>query len=125
MHLIRSLKISYSFLIKFHDFADNKQERLKHQTTGATQAQNGMTFRITLLSQFLCLWVWRGNSSNLSAVCDSIIKGSNSGKPPGMLFYADLFGVFHVIDPIMNHEINPRSCQQIELLGSPDEFSSC
>ncbi len=42
-----------------------------------------------------------------------------------MLSYADLFGVFHVIDPIMNHEINPRSCQQIELLGSPDEFSSC
>jgi hypothetical protein len=31
-------------LIKFHDFADNSQEGMKHQTRAETQAQQGMTF---------------------------------------------------------------------------------
>jgi hypothetical protein len=35
---------------KIHDFVDNSQEGMKHQTRAATQAQQGMTFRITLLS---------------------------------------------------------------------------
>jgi hypothetical protein len=38
-----SLSISYPYLIKFHD---NSQEGMKHQTRGATQAQQGMTLRI-------------------------------------------------------------------------------
>jgi hypothetical protein len=37
------------YLIKFHDFADNSQEVMKHQMRGATQAQQGMTLRITLM----------------------------------------------------------------------------
>jgi len=39
VHLILSLCISYPYLIKFHDFADNNQEGMKHQMRGATQAQ--------------------------------------------------------------------------------------
>jgi len=37
------------YLIKFHDFVDNSQEGMKHQMTGATQAQHGMTLGITLM----------------------------------------------------------------------------
>jgi hypothetical protein len=43
VHLIESLNISYPYLIEFHDFTDNSQERMKHQMRGATQAQHGMT----------------------------------------------------------------------------------
>jgi len=43
VHLILSLNISYPYLIKFHDFADNSQEGMKHQMKGTTQAQQGMT----------------------------------------------------------------------------------
>jgi hypothetical protein len=46
MHLMLSLSISYPDLTKFHDFADNSQEGMKHQTRVATQAQEGMTLRI-------------------------------------------------------------------------------
>jgi hypothetical protein len=49
MHLMLSLSISYPDLIKFHDFADNSQEGMKHQTRGATQAQESMTLRIALI----------------------------------------------------------------------------
>jgi hypothetical protein len=49
VHLILSLSISYPDLIKFHDFADNSQEGMKHQMRGATQARQGMTSWITLL----------------------------------------------------------------------------
>jgi hypothetical protein len=34
---------------KISDFADNSQEGMKHQTRGATQAQEGMTLRIALI----------------------------------------------------------------------------
>jgi hypothetical protein len=51
VHLVPSLSnfipifnISYPNLIKFHDFVDNSQERMKHQMRGPTQAQEGMTF---------------------------------------------------------------------------------
>jgi hypothetical protein len=40
MHLILSLSISYPYIFKIHDFADNSQEGMKHQTRGATQAQH-------------------------------------------------------------------------------------
>ncbi len=50
MHLILSLRISYPYLIEFHYFADNSQEGMKHQMRGATQAQEGMTLRVTLPS---------------------------------------------------------------------------
>jgi hypothetical protein len=50
MHLVLSLSISYPYLIKFHDFVDNSQEGMKHQMRGATQAQQGMTSRITRLA---------------------------------------------------------------------------
>jgi hypothetical protein len=43
MHFMLSLSISYPDLIKFHDFADNSQEGMKHQTRGATQAQEGQS----------------------------------------------------------------------------------
>jgi len=36
--IIPSLRLSYSYLIKFHDFVDNSQEG-KHQMKDATQAQ--------------------------------------------------------------------------------------
>jgi hypothetical protein len=39
MHLILSVYLSYPYLIRFHDFADNNQEGMKHQMRGATQAQ--------------------------------------------------------------------------------------
>jgi hypothetical protein len=50
VHLILSLNISYPYLIKFDDFADNSQEGMKHQTRGGTQGQQGMTLHITPLS---------------------------------------------------------------------------
>jgi hypothetical protein len=50
-----SLRISYPYLIKFHDFVDNIQEGMKHQTGGATQAQQGITFGITLIFTFYFL----------------------------------------------------------------------
>jgi hypothetical protein len=50
VHLIPSLSISYPYLIEFHYFADNSQEGMKHQMRGATQAQEGMTLRVTLPS---------------------------------------------------------------------------
>jgi hypothetical protein len=52
MHVLLSLSISYPYLIKFHDFADNSQEAMKHQVGGATQAQQGMTFWITVIFAF-------------------------------------------------------------------------
>jgi len=44
MHLILSHRISYPYFIKFHDFADNSQEGMKHKMRGATQAQTGHDF---------------------------------------------------------------------------------
>ncbi len=35
----QSFNISHPYLIKFHDFADNVQERMKHQMKGATHTQ--------------------------------------------------------------------------------------
>jgi hypothetical protein len=35
VHLMLNLSISYPYLIKFHDFADNIQEGMKHQMWGA------------------------------------------------------------------------------------------
>jgi hypothetical protein len=49
VHLILSLSISYPYLITFHDFADNSQEWIKNQMRSATQAEQGMTLRITLI----------------------------------------------------------------------------
>jgi hypothetical protein len=43
MHLIFNFSISCFYIIKFHDFADNKQEGMKHQMKGAIQAQQVMT----------------------------------------------------------------------------------
>jgi hypothetical protein len=37
---------------KFHDFAANSQEGMKHQMGGASQPQQGMTFWITLIFTF-------------------------------------------------------------------------
>ncbi len=47
VHLIRGLSISYPHLIKFHDFADNSQEGMKHQIRGP--AEQGTTLRTTLM----------------------------------------------------------------------------
>jgi len=51
-----SLSISYPYLIKFHDFAHNSQEGMKHQMGGASQAQQCMTFHITLIFTFFLPW---------------------------------------------------------------------
>ncbi len=65
LHLMLSLNISYHYLIKFHDFADNSQEGMQHQMRGATQEQQDMTIRITLVSSsclvpiaqpYMCTW---------------------------------------------------------------------
>jgi hypothetical protein len=45
-----SLNISYPYLIKFHDLADNSQEGMQHQMRGATPEQHGMTVLMTLVS---------------------------------------------------------------------------
>jgi hypothetical protein len=37
------------YLIEFHDFVDNIQEGMKHQVGRPSQAQQGMTFQITLM----------------------------------------------------------------------------
>jgi hypothetical protein len=58
VQLIPSLSISYPYLIKFHDFVDNSQERMKHQMRGATEAQQGMTLGITLLYQSQLEWAY-------------------------------------------------------------------
>jgi len=50
VHLTLSLSISYPDLIKFHDFADNSQEGMKHQMRDVTQTQQGMTLPITLIA---------------------------------------------------------------------------
>jgi hypothetical protein len=52
VRLILSLRISYPYLIQFHDSAGNSQEGMKHQMRGATQAQQGMTLHITLSYMF-------------------------------------------------------------------------
>jgi hypothetical protein len=44
-----SLSISYPDLIKFHGFAYNSQEGMKHQMRGATQARQGMALWISVL----------------------------------------------------------------------------
>jgi hypothetical protein len=52
VRLVLRLSISYPYLIKFHDFAGNSQEGMKHQMRGATRAQQAMTLHITLLYMF-------------------------------------------------------------------------
>ncbi len=42
---ILSVSTSYPYLIKFHYFANNSQEGVKHQIRGATQGQHGMTLQ--------------------------------------------------------------------------------
>jgi hypothetical protein len=50
VHLTLSLSIPYPDLIKFHDFADNSQEGMKHQMRDVTQTQQRMTLPITLIA---------------------------------------------------------------------------
>ncbi len=50
-----SLSISYPYLTEFHDFVDNIQQGMKHEMRGATLAQQGMTFKITLIFTFYFL----------------------------------------------------------------------
>jgi hypothetical protein len=50
--LMLSHSISYPYLIEFHDFPQNIQQAMKHQMAVATQAQQGMTFKITLIFIF-------------------------------------------------------------------------
>jgi hypothetical protein len=45
---------SYPYLIKFDDFVDNSQEGMKHQTRGATQAQQAMTLQRTRILCTFC-----------------------------------------------------------------------
>ncbi len=49
MHLIRSLSISYPYLIKFHDFAENSQQGMLDEASneGCNSGQQGMTLWIT------------------------------------------------------------------------------
>jgi len=52
VHLLLSFSISYPYLIFFFDFGYNGQEGMKHQMGDATQAQQGMTFQITVIFMF-------------------------------------------------------------------------
>ncbi len=86
VHLILSLSISYPYLIKFHDFADNSQERMKHHMRGATQTQQGMTLQITLL------WPeWPSPHDCTSSVWDELkfipIIGSAAGIEAGSFYF--------------------------------------
>jgi hypothetical protein len=72
VHLIWSLSISYSYLIKFHDFADNNQEGMKHQTRSATQASpTGHDFiynsNVVALSGLL-VWECPGSKDDLQNI---------------------------------------------------------
>ncbi len=71
-HLMLSLSISYPYLIEFHDFADNIQEGMKHQVGGATQAQQGMTFQITLIFTLYFLPWESDHSQNVKT--DPVLK---------------------------------------------------
>jgi hypothetical protein len=42
VHLILNFNISYLYLIKFHDFANDNQKGMKHQMKVVIQAQNAM-----------------------------------------------------------------------------------
>jgi hypothetical protein len=44
IYLILSLSISYPYLIKFHDFADNSQKGMKHQNEGWNSGSTGNDF---------------------------------------------------------------------------------
>jgi hypothetical protein len=55
VYLILRLSISYPYLIKLHDLADNSQEGIQQQMRAATQAQQGMTFWITLIPLQICI----------------------------------------------------------------------
>jgi hypothetical protein len=55
VYLMLSLSISYPYLTEFHDFVDNIQQGMKHEMRGATLAQQGMTFKITLIFTFYFL----------------------------------------------------------------------
>jgi len=47
------VSVFHTLIIKFHDFADNNQQGMKHQRRGATETQKGMTEWIILLSRIL------------------------------------------------------------------------
>jgi hypothetical protein len=50
-----SHSISCPYLIEFHDFPHNIQQAMEHQMAGATEAQQGMTFKTTLIFTFYFL----------------------------------------------------------------------
>ncbi len=74
-----SLSISCPYLIEFHDFADNIQERMKHQMGGATQGQQGMTFWITQIFVFHFL-SWEPDSSQ-NVETDPVLRLDARWKP--------------------------------------------
>jgi hypothetical protein len=53
VHLILSLSISYPYLLKFHYFADNSQERMKHQMGGCNSGPTGHDFPHNSIIYFL------------------------------------------------------------------------
>jgi hypothetical protein len=61
VHLILSLSILYPYLIKFHDFADNSQEGMKHQMMGATEDQKAHDF------------IDKSNNSNMSSTLSHLV----------------------------------------------------
>jgi hypothetical protein len=95
MFLFLFFSISYPYLIKFHDFADSSLEGMKHQMIGATQAQQGMTLSIALLSHksfkvYIISWMYSKKNFNenphLSVSYIFIIKFNWFRKKEGVMF---------------------------------------
>jgi hypothetical protein len=61
VHLLLSPSISYPDLIKFHGFAANSQEGMKHQMRGATQAQQGTTLPDNSILLFFQNGIYKSN----------------------------------------------------------------
>jgi hypothetical protein len=53
MHLMLSPNISYFYSIEFYDFADNIQERMKHQIGGCNSGRTGHDFLDNSIIHFL------------------------------------------------------------------------
>ncbi len=56
MFLFLSLSISCPYLIKFHDFVDNIQERMKHQMGGCDSGPTGHEFQDNSNIYFFIAW---------------------------------------------------------------------
>jgi hypothetical protein len=92
VHLIVSLSVSYAYLIKFHDFAHNSQEEMKHEMTGCNSGPTGHDFT----DNFIGPWPHRDRDyrilSNFWKFC-FIQTGFTLGEP---VFLVKVFKLFRL-----------------------------